>query len=77
MKTPLSSNLYNLVQMICRIENIQLILEDNTRINMKCTKPIIAHDLKEFREDYKKLVNKHRPAVKRLNLTYEEYDNRQ
>ena len=63
--------------MIYRIENIQLILEDNTRINMKCTKPIIAHDLKEFRENYRRLVSKHKPAVKRLNLTYEEYDDRQ
>lgn len=36
----------------------------------------IPEDKKLFRENHRRPVSKHKPAVKRLNLTYEEYNDR-
>ena len=62
---------YKPISMIYRIENIQLVFENNTRINVKPYKPIIVHDLRAFRRRYKLGLSKH------VHFTYEEYSDRQ
>ena len=68
--------LYKLVQMIYRIENIQIVFEDNTRSNVKCENAIIVHDLNIFRKVYKQRLLKRKSPVKYIHFTYEEYCSR-
>ena len=64
--------------MIYRIENIQLVFEDSTRINVKPYRPIVVHDLEAFRKMYtQRSANIPRESpVKHIHFTYEEYSNR-
>ena len=64
--------------MIYRIENIQLVFEDNTRSNIKCETAIIVHDLEAFRKMYtQRSANIPRESpLKYVYFTYEEYNDR-
>lgn len=62
--------------MIYRIENIQIVFEDNTRSNIKCENVIIVHDLNIFRKVYKQRLLKRKSLVKHIHFTYEEYCSR-
>lgn len=65
--------------MIYRIENVQLVFENNTRINVKPYWPFVVHDLEAFRKRYIKLsANIPRMSpLKYVYFTYEEYSDRQ
>ena len=65
--------------MIYRIENIQLVFEDNTRSNIKCETAIVVHDLGAFRKRYIKLSANipRKSPLKYVYFTYEEYNDRQ
>lgn len=62
--------------MIYRIENIQIVFEDNTRSNIKCENAIIVHDLNIFRKVYRQHLLKRKSPVKHIHFTYEEYCSR-
>lgn len=64
--------------MIYRIENIQLVFDDNTRSNIKCETAIIVHDLEAFRKRYIKLsaTIPRKSPLKYVYFTYEEYNDR-
>lgn len=64
--------------MIYRIENIQLVFENNTRINVKPYRPIVVHDLEAFRKMYtERSANIPRKSpLKYVYFTYEEYNDR-
>lgn len=72
--------------MIYRIENIQLVFEDNTRSNIKCETAIIVHDLGAFRKRFIKLSANipqlssanipRKSPLKYVYFTYEEYNDR-
>lgn len=64
--------------MIYRIENIQVVFEDNTRSNIKCENAIAVHDLNAFRKRYIALSSAipRKSPVKYVYFTYEEYNDR-
>ena len=64
--------------MIYRIENIQIVFEDNTRNNIKCENAIVVHDLNAFRKRYIALSSTipRESSVKHIHFTYEEYSDR-
>ncbi len=64
--------------MIYRIENIQIVFEDNTRTNIKTYKPLVVHDLNDFRRRYKQSLSKRKrkSLIKHIHFTYEEYSDR-
>lgn len=64
--------------MIYRIENVQLVFENNTRINVKPYWPLVVHDLEAFRKRYIKLSANipRKSPLKYVYFTYEEYSDR-
>ena len=64
--------------MIYRIENIQLVFEDNTRFNVRPYRPIVVHDLEAFRKMYtERSANMpYESPLKYVYFTYEEYSDR-
>jgi len=64
--------------MIYRIENIQLVFENNTRFNVRPHRPIVIHDLGAFRKMYtERSANiPCKSPLKYVYFTYEEYSDR-
>lgn len=64
--------------MVYRIENIQLVFENNTRINVKPYRPIVVHDLEAFRKMYTECSANipRKSPLKCVYFTYEEYNDR-
>ena len=62
--------------MLYRIENIQIVFEDNTRSNIKCENAIVVHDLNAFRKKYMTLSSTipRKSPIKHIYFTYEEYE---
>ena len=59
-----------------RIENIQIVFEDNTRTNVKPIRPITVYFLDSFRTHCKARLSKGHKPIKHIHFTYEEYSNR-
>ena len=59
-----------------RIENIQIVFEDNTRTNIKPARPITVYFLDSFRTHCKARLSKGHKPIKHIHFTYEEYNNR-
>ena len=59
-----------------RIENIQIVFEDNTRTNIKLVTPITVYFLDSFRTHCKARLSKGHKPIKHIHFTYEEYCSR-
>ena len=59
-----------------RIENIQIVFEDNARTNIKPVRPITVYFLDSFRTHCKARLSKGHKPIKHIYFTYEEYNDR-